>query len=160
MSDNKNNQPMQMPTPDPALKALDRLVGTWSMEGNLAGATEKNIKGQTTFRWLPGGFFLEQHMKMNFMGMEIDSLELVGYNPQAKTLASTVFSNMSPMPLPYTWEMDGNVQRITVDYAGMDAKFEGKFSADGNSFTGGWRPNPGADANINFAYDIGGTRIK
>jgi hypothetical protein len=55
--------------------------------------------------------------------------------------------------------MDGDIQRITVSYAGMDAKFEGTFSADGNSFTGGWRPNPGADPNINFAYDIGGTRL-
>jgi hypothetical protein len=25
------------------------------MEGNLAGSDEKNIKGETSFRWLPGG---------------------------------------------------------------------------------------------------------
>jgi hypothetical protein len=40
----------QVPTPDPALRRLDRLVGTWSMEGNLLGSDEKNITGETTFR--------------------------------------------------------------------------------------------------------------
>jgi hypothetical protein len=52
MSDNQN-----VPQPDSALRRLDRLVGTWTMEGNLVGSDEKNIRGQTTFRWLPGGFF-------------------------------------------------------------------------------------------------------
>jgi hypothetical protein len=28
----------ELPQPDPALKRLDRLVGTWSMEGNLVGS--------------------------------------------------------------------------------------------------------------------------
>ena len=40
-----------LPEPDPALKRLDRMVGTWTMEGNLVGSVEKNIKGETTFRW-------------------------------------------------------------------------------------------------------------
>jgi hypothetical protein len=46
----------ELPQPDPALGRLDRLVGTWTMEGNLVGSDEKNIRGETTFRWLPGGF--------------------------------------------------------------------------------------------------------
>jgi hypothetical protein len=49
-----------LPQPDPALRRLDRLVGTWAMEGNLVGSDEKNIRGETTFGWLSGGFFLEQ----------------------------------------------------------------------------------------------------
>jgi hypothetical protein len=52
MSDNQNP-----PQPDPAPRRLDRLVGAWTMEGNLVGSDEHNIRGQTTFRWLPGGFF-------------------------------------------------------------------------------------------------------
>jgi hypothetical protein len=78
------------------------------MEGNMVGSEKKNIKGETTFRWLPGGFFLEQHMQRNFMGMEIASLELIDY--------------------------DG-------------------------TFSGGWRPNPGADETVNMPYDFGGHRL-
>jgi hypothetical protein len=36
-----------LPQPDPALRRLDRLVGRWSMEGNLVGAGEKNIRGDS-----------------------------------------------------------------------------------------------------------------
>jgi hypothetical protein len=30
-----------LPQPDPALRRLDRLVGSWTMEGNLVGSDEK-----------------------------------------------------------------------------------------------------------------------
>jgi hypothetical protein len=150
----------QLPKPDPALKRLDRFVGTWSMEGHLVGSDDTNIKGQATYRWLPGGFFLEQHIRMDFMGLEIDSLELVGYDSETGTFPSTVFSNLSPTPLPYRWEVGDDTLKITVSYGSLDSTFEGKFSDDGESFEGGWRPSPGADETVNIPYDIGGRRIK
>lgn len=152
-----NGQP-EMPAPDPALKRLDRLVGTWTMEGHLVGSTENNIKGKATFGWLPGGFFLQQRLRLDFMGLEIDSLELIGYDPDTEAYRSTVYSNMSPMPLPYRWEVGDDTLRISVSYGPMDAAFKGTFSEDGESFAGGWRPNPGADETINVPYDIGGRR--
>jgi hypothetical protein len=36
------------------MRRLDRLVGSWTMEGNLIGAEEKNIKGETTKRFVGG----------------------------------------------------------------------------------------------------------
>ena len=103
----------QLPTPDPALRRLDRFVGTWSMEGHLVGSDEIAIKGQTTFRWLPGGFFLEQHGTLNFLGMELDSLELIRYDPETETFPSTVYANISPDPLPYRWELEGDTLKIS-----------------------------------------------
>jgi hypothetical protein len=147
-----------LPQPDPELRRLDRLVGTWSMEGHLVGSDEKNIKGETTFRWLPGGFFLEQHVRLNFMGMEIDSLELIGYDPETKTFPSTVYSNLSPAPLPYRWDVQGDTVTIAVTYGPMDSTFTGSWLEDG-TFAGGWRPNAGADETVNVPYDIGGSRI-
>ncbi len=150
----------ELPQPDPALRRLDRLVGTWSMEGNLVGSDTKNIKGQATFRWLPGGFFMEQLFEMDFMGMKIHSQEVIAYDAETGTFPSTVYSNLSPAPLPYRWEVgdDGSVT-ITVKYGPMDSTFEGSFNEDG-TFTGGWRPNPDADETVNVAYDIGGLRVR
>jgi hypothetical protein len=148
----------QLPTPDPALRRLDRFVGTWSMEGHLIGSDEITIKGQATYRWLPGGFFMEQHVAMSFMGMEIDSQELIGYDPESGTFPSTVYSNMSPVPLPYRWEIDDDTVKITVSYGPLDATFTGSFGVDGETFAGGWRANPGADETVNVPYDIGGRR--
>ena len=34
----------QLPTPDPALRRLDRFVGTWSMEGHLIGSDEITVR--------------------------------------------------------------------------------------------------------------------
>ena len=150
----------QMPVPDPALKRLDRLVGTWSMEGHLVGSEENTIKGRASYRWLPGGFFLEQRVELDFMGMAIDSLELIGYDPETKTFPSTVYSNLSPTPLPYRWEVEDDTVRISVSYGPLDATFTGRFDDDGEIFAGGWRPNPGADENVNVPYDISGRRVK
>ena len=50
------------PTPDPALRRLDFLVGTWHIEEetspDFAGPQMKSISTET-FEWLDGGFFLE-----------------------------------------------------------------------------------------------------
>jgi hypothetical protein len=146
------------PQPDAALKRLDRFVGTWSMEGNLVGSGQKNIRGETTFRWLPGGFFLEQHVTLDFMGLKIDSVELIGYDAPTNTFPSTVFSNLSPAPLPYRWEVEGDDVTITVAYGPLDATFKGSWREDG-TFSGGWRANPGADETVNVLYDIGGRRL-
>ena len=94
------------------------------------------------------------------MGTKIHSLELIGYDPETKTFPSTVYSNLSPAPLPYRWEVSGDNVKIRVSYDPLDATFNCKFGKDGKSFSGGWRPNPGADETINVPYDIGGTRQK
>jgi hypothetical protein len=130
------------------------------MEGHLVGSSETNIKGQITYRWLPGGFFLEQQVELDFMGMQINSLELIGYDPETKTFPSTVYSNLSPAPLPYGWEVEDDTVTISVSYGPLDATFKGAFSEDGRSFSGGWRPNPGADETVNVPYDIGGRRVR
>jgi hypothetical protein len=146
------------PQPDPALRRLDRLVGRWTMEGNLVGSGEKNINGETTFRWLPGGFFLEQRARIDFIGLQIDALELIGYDPESDSFPSTVFSGFSPTPLPYRWDVRGDAVTIAVSYGPLDATFTGSWRDDG-TFSGGWRPNPGADETVNVPYDIGGQRL-
>jgi hypothetical protein len=46
---------------------------------------------------------------------------------------------------------------ITVSYRPLDATFSGSLREDG-TFSGGWRPNPGADETVNVPYDIAGQR--
>jgi hypothetical protein len=146
-----------LPLPNAALKRLDRLVGSWSMEGHLVGSDEKNIRGETTFRWVAGGFFLEQLVQIDFMGLQIDSVELIGYDPESDTFPSTVYSNFSPQPLPYRWDIRGDDVTIAVSHGSLDATFSGSWREDG-TFSGGWRPNPGADETVNVPYDISGHR--
>ena len=59
MGNSENTQRMGPSQPDPALKHLEKLVGTWELKGRTLNSTEDNITGWTTFEWLPGGFFLK-----------------------------------------------------------------------------------------------------
>ena len=157
MSDNTNEQTMQMPAPDPALKRLERLVGSWTITGCTLDSDEDNISGKVAFEWLPGGFFLQQRIEMDFAGfVEIESLELIGYDPSTQAFSSNAYSNLAPFALPYQWDLQDNVLRISTEAS----KFEGIFSEDGDTFSGGWRPIPGMEGPGNIPYDISGTRVK
>jgi Protein of unknown function (DUF1579) len=155
MADSQS-QPQQPPTPDPALKRLDRYVGTWDMKGRTLDSEVDNVSGRATFEWLPGGFFLTQRIKLNFVGYEIQGLEVIGYDPETDTFPSTVYANSFGTPIPYRWEVKGDELTITTDLLG--ATFHGRWSEDGTTFSGGWRPNPGREGPGNPPYDISGSR--
>jgi hypothetical protein len=40
--------------------------------------------------------------------MKIDSLEMIGYDAETDGFPSSVFSNLSPRPLPYRWDVRGD----------------------------------------------------
>ena len=90
----------QPPEPDPALRRLDRFVGTWEVSGRTLDVEEDNVSGRLTFEWLPGGFFLQQRVALNFMGFDIAGLEVIGYDPASGRFPSTVFASMVGVPIP------------------------------------------------------------
>jgi hypothetical protein len=47
--------PALPPRPDPALKRLERFVGTWNVTGRTLDAEQDNVSGRFTVEWLPGG---------------------------------------------------------------------------------------------------------
>jgi Protein of unknown function (DUF1579) len=155
MADNQSQQP---PQPDPALKQLERYVGTWDMKGRTLDSQVDNVSGQATFEWLPGGFFLTQRVKLSFAGYEIQGLEVIGYDPETGTFPSTVYPSLFGTPIPYRWELDGDELTITTEVLG--ATFHGRWSEDGTSFSGGWRPMPGREGPGNPPYDIRGSRAR
>lgn len=66
---------------------------------------------------------------------------------------------MSPEPLPYEWDVHDGAMTIRVSHGPLDATFQVRVSNDGRSYTGSWRPNPGADETVNPPYDLTGTKI-
>jgi hypothetical protein len=103
MSDNQ-----QLPQPDPALRRLDRLVGTWTMQANLAGSNEQNLKAHTTLRWPAGGLVLQQRPRIDLSGQQPDAPAPIGDHPPTATFPSTVCSGVAPTPLPSRWNVAGD----------------------------------------------------
>jgi hypothetical protein len=142
------------PKPDPRLREFERFIGIWDMKGRTLDSDVDNVTARATFEYLAGGFFVAQRFKADFGGMPIESLEIIGYDPESGTFPSTVYANMAAKPLSYRWELDGDEVTFTTD--GLGATFRGRWS--GTSFSGGWRPNPGREGPGNVPYDVSGDR--
>lgn len=156
MSDTISQTQQQPPKPNPALKRLDKLIGTWSLKGRTLDSKVDNITGKIVIEWLPGGFFLQQRGEINFMGVQIHALEIIGYDEATNDFPSTVYGDMSGVPLAYRWDVQGN----TVIHSGLGAKYIGTFSEDGNTLTGSWRPENGRESGPENTYDATMVRIK
>ena len=87
---------------DPALKALDIVVGPWDLKGRDV-TTKEEIGGQSTFEWMEGGFFLVHRFNIDYAGRKFTGIEYIVYDEKSGHLKTHVFSTQDPTPLEYTW---------------------------------------------------------
>ena len=151
-----DSSPWPTATPDPALKRFEILIGKWELKGHTLASKENNITGWSTFEWMPGGFFLKTEGEINFMGFRMQSLEIIAYDPIRKRFPSTVYSSMSGEVFSYEWDIQGN----TLIHSGLGARYTGTISPDGNTITGGWRPDEGTPVSDGNAYDAVMVRVR
>jgi hypothetical protein len=141
---------------NPELKRLEKLTGRWKLSGHTLDSMTENIKGWNTFEWISDGFFIESKGEIDFKGMKVQSVEIIGYDPSTDDFPSTVYSSMSESPIPYRWDVRGN----KVVHSGAGAIYIGTLSDDGDTLTGGWRPEEGMKNTEGRSYDAVMTRMK
>ena len=66
--------------PDPALRRLDRFVGTWEVRGRTLDVEDDNVSGRLAFEWLPGGFFLIHRVDGRMGDDAVQAIEIIGYD--------------------------------------------------------------------------------
>jgi hypothetical protein len=135
MADNSNAQVQyQASQPNPDLKSLDRLVGTWKISGG--------AQGKVTYEWMEGGFFLIQHVDLQHEGHKVNGMEIIGH-PQpfgeapGADIKSRYYGSMGET-FDYVYEVEGDTLTIWGGEKGSPAYYKGTFSDDGNTLTGGW----------------------
>ncbi|RSN15392.1 hypothetical protein DMB42_00555 [Nonomuraea sp. WAC 01424] len=120
--------------PSAALKALDRLVGSWTITGG--------AEGTVRYEWMPGGFFLLQHVDLTQFGQPVTGLEVIGnLRPFGEPAGADVvsrFYDSTGNTLDYVYELSGDKLTIWGGVKGGPAYYEGTFSADGTTVTGAW----------------------
>ncbi|MGA5761424.1 hypothetical protein [Nonomuraea bangladeshensis] len=120
--------------PSAELKALDRLVGTWAVTGG--------AEGTVRYEWMPGGFFLFQHVELTHDGRRITGLEVIGnLRPFGEPVGADVvsrFYDSAGDTLDYVYELTGDKLTIWGGAKGSPAYYEGTFSADGATVAGAW----------------------
>jgi hypothetical protein len=132
MTDTYADAPQQTPNPD--LRALDRLIGTWSVAGG--------AKGRVTYEWMEGGFFLLQHVELEQDGQQTKGIEIIGHERQfgaepSADIKSRYYDNQGNT-LDYVYELEGETLTIWAGERGSPAYFRGQFSEDGDTMTGAW----------------------
>ena len=125
----------QAPKPNPDLKSLDRLVGTWKVSGE--------AQGQIRYEWAEGGFFLLQHFDLDHGGRKIKGIEVIGHlqslgETPSKDIRTRVYSFLDGLTLDYVYELEGDTLTIWGGEKGSPAYYKGTLSKDGNTLTGGW----------------------
>jgi hypothetical protein len=140
----------QANSPNPDLKPLDRLVGTWTVSGG--------TEGQIRYEWMEGGFFLLQHIDMVSDGREIKGLEVIGhlqsFGEEPSADIQSRYYGSGGETFDYVYEMEGNRLTIWGGEKGSPAYYKGTLSADGNTLTGEW-VYPGGGG-----YPSSATRVK
>lgn len=132
MSDEQDEQ--QLPDPDPDLRALDRLVGSWSVSGG--------AEGSVRYEWMEGGFFLIQHVDLEQYGQNVKGIEIIGHERQfgaepSEDIKSRFYDSMGNT-LDYVYELAGDTLTIWGGEKGSPAYFKGKFSENGRTLSGAW----------------------
>ena len=120
--------------PSAELQALDRLVGTWSVTGG--------AEGTVRYEWMPGRFFLLQHIELTQAGQSITGMEVIGnLHPFGEPVGAEVvsrFYDSGGNTFDYVYELTGDTLTIWAGAKGSPAYYEGTFGADGATVTGEW----------------------
>ena len=147
-----NPQEQQLAKPNPALRSLEVMIGTWELMGR-DFTTNEEIRGQSTFEWLESGFFLVHRFHLSYADRTFIGVEYIGYDEKSGHLKTHVFANQSPNPFEYTWQVDGNTFTNWFGDVGSENRYKGTFSEDHNMLIGQWKwPGGGYKATM--------TRIK
>lgn len=136
MSDNTY---AQTTGPNPNLKKLNILIGTWDVS-DPSGKDE--ISGQVRFEWIEGNYFLVQHLFLEHGGHSIRGMEIIGYDRSWDGAAGTdctshLFDNQGNT-FTYVWDMDDSTLTIWGGERNSPAYFKGTFTDDHNTLTGAW----------------------
>lgn len=121
--------------PNPALKPLSILVGTWRMVGSHPSLPD-TLHGQTTFKWLEGGAFLMMHSETQEPGVP-SSLAMIGSDDNADTFFMLYFDERS-VSRKYEVTLSNNIWKIWRDEPSFPQRFTGTIADDGNTIVGVW----------------------
>ena len=131
MAENNLTQDYQV-EPDPQLKRLEILVGTWEIKV-IHPEIPGTIQGWATYEWFPGGKFLLERTGMNNPVFPA-GLMMIGYDEATGDYMQHYFDSRGVMR-DYHLSLQDKILTIWRDNPGFSQRFTGKISEDGNTIT-------------------------
>jgi hypothetical protein len=110
----------ETPVPSGRVRALDRLVGRWSVTGGATGTVE--------YAWMDGGFFLQQRVEPEQDGQRIRGVEIIGlprpFMEEAREHVHSRFYDNQGNALDHVHQMDSDTYTIWAGEAGSPAFYQ------------------------------------
>ena len=99
-------------------------------------------EGCVTYRWMEGGYFLLQDVRLEQFGQVTTGIEVIGnLRPFGEEPSADVHSRYydnTGATLDYVYELDGDTLTIWGGEKGSPVKFVGTFDETGDVMTGEW----------------------
>ncbi len=121
--------PEDFPQPQKEHEWLKQLVGEWETVGEMKmeGQPAMTCKGTDSTRML-GGFWVVTEGKANPMGMQVESLMTLGYDPKIKKYVGTWADSMNDHMWKYEGTLDATGKTLTLDTEGPNFMADGKLT--------------------------------
>ena len=117
--------------PNPALRALSVLVGSWKTVGTHPLVPAKTFHGRTAFAWLEGGAFLIMHSEID--EPEIPSGIAVFGTDDTSGECSMLYFDERGVSRRYETRIHGNEWQWWRSAPGFSQRFAGTISSDGRT---------------------------
>jgi len=133
----------QLPKPNPALKALEGLVGDWDLELSNASFLPNpsdTVKGHVTFEWLENGGFLV--MRQGDKPPSPPAASWVIGRDEAAENYSILYFDSRGVSRRYEMSFTQGVWKIWREAPGFWQRYEGQVSGNGKTITAHWENSP------------------
>jgi len=110
-------QPQQQPTPSPQHQRMGYFAGNWKAEGMMKLSPNGNpapFSLTESGEWVTEGFFLETRTKMKSPLGAINSVRVMGYNPENGLYTYNVYNSLGEHQMA-TGKLDGNTWTWTAE---------------------------------------------
>lgn len=143
-----------MPKPSKEHEFLKQFVGEWESTGEctMSPGQTVQVKGGDKVRML-GGFWMVSNGTMEMIGMKMENVFTLGYDPEKKKYVGQWVDSMMPHAWKYEGEVDESGRKITLHTSGPSPKSPGKTckfretfefkSADERLFTSSYQEDDG-----------------
>ena len=135
-ADTGETQGAERAWPNPDLRSLERLIGTWKVSGEADGTVR--------YAWVEGGFFLLQHVELGgSKGLEVIGHEQRYGEEPSVDIKSRYYGFGEGETLDYPYEVHNNTLTIWMGDRGSPAYYEGTFDSGETTLTCAWHYHGG-----------------
>ncbi len=121
--------------PNPSLKPLSVLVGTWDTVGTHRLLPD-TLHGHTSFEWLEGGAFLKMYAEIDESGVP-SAIAIFGSDDAAETYFMLYFDERG-VSRKYEMTLHDNIWKFWRNAPHFSQRFTGTFSDNGDTIIGVW----------------------